>query len=236
MSNLWMICLLLCDTSQAFYSNPARAKTFENIGRSSRRKRIAYGKLNESMQEASPRWRGGHKPSIQKLSDIPKKKKHTIQLIADGETKEFKKKKYESLQHVLTKGILWKIFKEEFDNIQIETDIGDPNNYLPDVIALNSTTNVPLFWGESGRMKVDKAVKLAQRYPNMHICQLRWGVSLDEYVPDMLKAVRTVKREGKYSFGAIPNKNVWEYFDEKDGTIHMTKDMVEWYHLDQEDS
>mmetsp|Transcript_28484 Transcript_28484/g.43523 ORF Transcript_28484/g.43523 Transcript_28484/m.43523 type:complete len:229 (+) Transcript_28484:65-751(+) len=176
------------------------------------------------------RWRGSFQPGIRKLSDIPKAKKHSLELIVDGEKRIFEKKKYESLQHVFTKAILWKIFKEKYDNIQIEEDIGDPN-YLPDAIALNATTKRPIFWGESGRMSISKAVELAARYPNTHICQIRWGLSLDDFVPEMAKAIRLVNREGKFSFGAIPNKNIWEYFDEENGTVHINEDDVSWHHL-----
>mmetsp|Transcript_973 Transcript_973/g.1221 ORF Transcript_973/g.1221 Transcript_973/m.1221 type:complete len:230 (-) Transcript_973:2509-3198(-) len=180
------------------------------------------------------RWKGSFRSRIRRLSDIPKAKKHSVQLIVDGEKRIFEKKKFESLQHVLTKAILWKVFNENYDNIQIEEDIGDPN-YLPDVISLNSTTKCPLFWGESGRMSIKKAVTLAKRYPNTHICQLRWGLSLEQFAPEMAKAIRPIERKGTFSFGAIPNKNVWEYFDEENGTVHISNDTISWYHLNQEE-
>jgi len=207
----------------------------------------------EGDEDASPRWYGNWKPSISKLSDIPKSKKHSVTLIDpnDGETKVYLKKNKESLQHVLTKAIIWKLFKEEYGvgkddtTVEVELNISD-KDYLPDVVifkkddveystrrdtAVFKEDKKPIFWGESGRMKIHKAVALAERYPDTDICQIRWGMELDQFVPDTLKAVKRVKnRTGKFSFGSIPKMEVWEYFNEEDGTIRMTKDMITWHH------
>ena len=83
------------------------------------------------------------------------------------ETKLLEKKKEESLQHVLTKAILWSLFKDDYHNhrqhssssssinssssisssnteqgirMEIEYDIGDPN-YIPDVIGFIENDN-----------------------------------------------------------------------------------------------
>jgi hypothetical protein len=188
---------------------------------------------------------GNSKPPIKKLSDIPKAKKHTLELTTlndcgERTTKVLEKNKYESLQHVLTKALLWKLFQEDYPDIQIELDISDPD-FLPDVISLPPSTATtdsdpsPLFWGESGRMSLDKALELAERYPATHIVHLRWGMALSDYVPDYAPALSKVQnRTARYTFGAIQRKEVWDFFQEGDDgviTVQIEKEDAEWLEL-----
>jgi hypothetical protein len=184
---------------------------------------------------------GNFKPPISKVSNIPKAKKHTLSLTVNGETKVLQKKKYESIQHVLVKALLWKLFSTEYPNIEIEKDIGDPN-YLPDVISLPAADGMedgacqPLFWGESGRMSLEKALELSQRYPEMHIVWMRWGISLTDFVAQVAPALSSSSstssgsRSGRFTLAAIPKKEVWEFLDD-DCNVIITKDDVDWYEV-----
>ena len=222
------------------------------------------------------RWRGNFKPSIQTLSDISKAKKHEITVTVQNVTKVLYKKKYESLQHVLVKAILWKLYCHDYSNIQIELDIGDPS-YLPDVVAFdkrcssstldgfydatNATAIVssfqqqqqqksppqPLFWGESGRMTLQKARELCVRYPTTHIVWMRWGISIQDFVQQAAPALQPVanmqnRPHGRFTLAAISNRNVWEYFGDHDGgtttstsghgvVVTIDKENVEWYEM-----
>jgi hypothetical protein len=163
----------------------------------------------------------------------PKRRTFTFR---DGEaTQSFQKKRGESIQHVLTKAILWKLHREEYSNIQIERDIQDPDGYLPDCVALGDRTGVPVFWGESGRVSVTKAVDLARRYPHTHICQLRWSMELEDFAKDTIAAIYAkdddivTSRTAKYEFGSLPN-DVWKFFD-SDGNILVTRQDLSWMEL-----
>ena len=219
------------------------------------------GSASSARTTDSPRWLGNFKPSIRTLSDISKAKKHEIRVTVQNETKVFLKKKYESLQHVLVKAVLWKLFYDDYAQLDIERDIGD-SNYLPDVVALDSniasesgttttttTTPVvsPLFWGESGRMSLDKARDLCQRYPTTHIVWMRWGISMQDFIRQVAPALKSVttttnnnnRRQGRFTLAAIPNKNVWELFEvcdeSKDGDhcheVIIGKEDVEWFEM-----
>ena len=186
-------------------------------------------------KRSSIRWVGNFKPPIGTLSDIPKAKKHTLHLTVNGETKVLEKKKYESVQHVLVKALLWKLFSTEYPKIEIEKDIGDPN-YLPDVISLADEPEEqgckPLFWGESGRMSLEKALDLSQRYPEMHIVWMRWGISLTDFVTQVAPALASssASRSGRFTLAAIPRKEVWEFIDD-DCNVIISKEDVEWFEI-----
>lgn len=186
----------------------------------------------------SRRWNGNYKTAIKKLAEIPKKKKMKLDLVANGVTKTVEKKRQESLQHVLTKAIIWKLFMDEYPNLQIEYDIGDPD-YLPDVVHVSDEGHKPAFWGESGRMKVHKAVDLMQRYPETHIVHCRWGMNvgaisqpLEDHLLQKFESgeLDLSGRKGKFSFCSLP-LDVWRYIDDQSGVIFVEKKDLEWKEL-----
>jgi hypothetical protein len=188
---------------------------------------------------AAQRWNGNHKSASKKLCDVTKAKKLILELSVqrqDGSmvTKTVLKKKQETLQHVLTKAMMWKLYCDDYQFIEIEKDIGD-QDYLPDVVSLDNEGR-PLFWGESGRMKVHKAVDLMKRYPEAHIVHCRWDMELSEieaplmeYLQDLFDkdALGTLPdRTGRFTFFALP-LDVWRFIDEETGIIHLTRSNLE---------
>jgi hypothetical protein len=159
--------------------------------------------------KSSRRWNGNYKTPIRRLAEVPTSKKLKFNVTAYGQTKQLSKQRQESIEHVLTKAIIWKIFMDESQDddddddeqnpmvvsmikFEIEMDIGDPH-YTPDVVGImpkpqqddeddNDGEGDVLFWGESGRMKPHKAVDLMRRYSNARIIHCRWGIDLDTFV------------------------------------------------------
>jgi hypothetical protein len=245
-------------------------------------------------QQRARRWNGNYKHTSHRLSDISKAKKLWFNVTANGITKTIQKKRMESIQHVLTKAVIWKLYMEEYPHyeLEIELDIGDPD-YLPDVVGfirngthdtiaqagagnddsnycdevtIDATTPatkpalvssskavwtktpqiVPLFWGESGRMKVHKAFDLMLRYPNAHIVHCRWGVDLDAFTSPFLDYIENQVGEGKvndlstwwngtFSFASLP-LDVWRFVNEEgdDGVaIAITREDLKWRDLEE---
>jgi len=133
----------------------------------------------------------------------------------------------------------------DYPNLEIELDIGDPD-YLPDVVGTttaeatenkyNSTEVV--FWGESGRMKVHKALDLMRRYPNAHIVHCRWSIDIASFMGPFVEYLETELVEedtswwtGIFSFASLPLE-VWEFIDEDTGTILIEKSDLTWRELD----
>jgi hypothetical protein len=176
------------------------------------------------------RWNGNSKPRTERLQDIPTAKKHTLVLTsAQGDTKTFAKKRGETLQHVLTKAILWSLYQDMHPGILIEHQL-QGSDYLPDCVCLDEENRV-LFWGESGRMSVQKAVDLAERYPDTHLVHLRWAVPVEEFAPEIIRNIkaREILRSGKFEFASIPN-DVWRFVDENN-KIKIDRNDLKWMEL-----
>lgn len=201
--------------------------------------------LFQQQRQNARRWNGNFKVASKKLADVPKSKKLMLNLTANGVTKTLEKKRMETLQHVLTKAMIWKLFMNDYPNMEIELDIGDPN-YLPDVVGTttNEATDITWntteisFWGESGRMKVHKALDLMRRYPNAHIVHCRWSIDIESFMGPFIEylEVELVEEDtswwtGKFSFASLPLE-VWEFIDEDTGTILIERKDLEWRELD----
>jgi hypothetical protein len=200
----------------------------------------------QQLRHMARRWNGNFKQTYKLLKDIPTSKAMRLNVTAAcGSTKTLKKKRMESLQHVLTKAVIWKLFMNEYSRMEIEYDIGDPANYVPDVVGWKTDheDGPPQFWGESGRMKPHKALDLMQRYPHAHIVHCRWGMkSIDEFAQPMLKYLSIEMEEGrldpplawwngKFTFALLP-LDVWRFIDNKTGEILVSKDDLVWRELD----
>lgn len=175
------------------------------------------------------RWFGSTKPARTSLSQVRKSRKHTFRVIAaDGEAKDFLKKRGETLQHVLGKAVIWSLYKETYPELEVEDDIGDEK--LPDCIAVRG--GEPVFWGESGRMSVEKAVGLAERFPDTHLVHLKWGDMLADFAPEVRKVMkaRGVQRSAAFEFGTLPY-DCWRFLDDE-GRLRITRDDVVWCEAD----
>ena len=265
---VWLLCC--CAIAGSF--TPLVECLCPNVHRTSSIRRIRFGSNKKTgpcqatsvVQQPAPpnkkkkktttpipkRWFGNTKHKITDWSEIPKSKRTTLTLRDaqdDDAAMEFRKHRGETLQHVLVMAVLWKLFRPEYPHMRIDTDIGDDDSYIPDVVAtktkINNNTDNPsqatttivdkdavVFWGESGRMSVTKACALCRRYPNAHIVQCRWGMTIDQYGRDTIRAVQQqqelINRPGRFTLASIRH-DVWHYIDAH-GNINISKDDLEW--------
>lgn len=126
LESLALIFLLATFSCEAFICLESKIK---NETRKKSRQLVVRNVSNDRSQ--SRRWNGNYKSAKLRLADIPKRKKMKLDLVANGVKKTLEKKRQETLQHVLTKAIIWKLFMDEYPNLEIEHDIQD-QEYLPD--------------------------------------------------------------------------------------------------------
>ena len=178
------------------------------------------------------------------------------------------KKPRESLSHVLGKGLLWALFKDQYGNhsnhqmILVETPIPQEPRFVPDAVAFqllhvpskstactttssadlseNHTNPVhfqpdtvetlqPTFWGESGRMSVEKAEALATKYPHTHIVHFRWGATVSMNIFEEIEAAvlpTLEKRTAPFEF-ALFQDHPKNCIDE-DGVVALRKEDLQW--------
>lgn len=238
---------LVCNFGYAFIGSSSPLKTESSSTTSRKVATTAADGNNNDKRVSSRRWNGNYKHASKKLSDVSKTKKLSLDLISNGVCKTLEKKRNETLQHVLTKAIIWSLVMDQYPNIEIEYDIGDPD-YLPDVVSVDdesssattTSRDQPLFWGESGRMKVHKACDLMRRYPDMDIIHARWSMDIEtiaQPLQDYLKEQYELGvddfsgRKGRFTFCSLP-LDVWRFIDEETGEIHVKREDLQWKELE----
>lgn len=177
------------------------------------------------------------------------------------------KKSRESMQHVLGKGILWALFKDQYgyrcgsnaddnpNSIFIETPIFGEDQFIPDVVAFGDDETCgtaippiaksmtcsnffsptqhpqPTFWGESGRMSIEKAATLARKYPNTHIVHLRCGHSINnmdifEEIENHAVLPAFLHRSKPFTFAIFPHDP--KSIVDENGIIQITHKDLLW--------
>jgi len=186
-----------------------------------------------ALRPAKPdkRWRGSTRPPRDSVLQVRKTRTQKFTVRVGDTEKELLKKRGETLEHVLTKALIWALYDDAYPSIDIERDIGDETLKVPDCIAFDQQ-DAPVFWGESGRMSAAKAVDIATRYPGTHFVNVRWNVDLDTYSEPLLKALRAEAptRSAPFEFGALAG-DPRDYVDPTDGSLRICRDDVVWTQL-----
>jgi hypothetical protein len=176
-----------------------------------------------------------------------------LQSSCSCDTLPLHKKPRESLSHVLGKGLIWALYKDQYgilstQTILVETPIPEEPHYVPDVVAFQHPTymqsdskdflswlpegTTPTFWGESGRMSAEKAAALASKYPSTHFVHLRWGSSDQNTLADFFEDIETAIlpvlhfRTAPFQFVFLANEP--RSFVEEDGTVKIRKEDLQW--------
>ena len=159
------------------------------------------------------------------MSDRLLRRKLTLR--AHGEQVVFVKKKRERLEHVLMKAFLWALYLPDYPDLTVEVGIGD--KYKPDVVQLD-WRGQPAFWGEAGKVSVDKIASLTRRYRDTHFAMGKWATALDPYVEIVEEAVADLDRTAPFDLLRFPADSADRFIDAK-GRISLTHDDVEWVQL-----
>jgi hypothetical protein len=87
-------------------------------------------------RNGSRRWMGSYKRGRRRLSDIPQKQKTKFQVKVNGRCLTLYKQRMESIQHVLTKAVIYKLFIDE-----VQEDKGNQSNEEERVESNDSSKN-----------------------------------------------------------------------------------------------
>lgn len=204
-------------------------------------------KANKAWQKKSSRWDVRHSRSFRFQIRAPSSGADSWDVMP------LHKKPSESLSHVLGKGFLWSLFKEQYGSqseqiILVETPIPEETRFIPDVVAFqdevlkgknpNLTDDElelllqrlqPTFWGESGRMSAEKAAALAAKYPHTHFVHFRWGsqVTMDIFEEIENAVLPTLHhRTAPFQFALIPDEP--KRLMAEDGAVLLQKNDVQW--------
>lgn len=136
------------------------------------------------------------------------------------------KKRGESIEHVLMKGVLWALYLPTYPEMQVEVSIGD--TYKPDLVQVEPPPGglaygdpEPVFWGEAGKVSVSKWESLLRRFPDTHFALARWAERLDPHVSLVQEALDGRPRRAPLDLLSVPPDTA-ERFVGRDGTVRVT--------------
>ena len=156
------------------------------------------------------------------MSDLLLRRKWTLK--AGNRQMVFVKRSKEHHTHVLMKAFLWALYLPEYPDLTVEVSIGD--RYKPDVIACDESGQ-PAFWGEAGKVSVEKIRSLARRYRHTHFAIAKWESNLTQVIPLIHDSIADLHRSAPFDVVRF-SANSAEQFIDQDGYVRLTHDDVEW--------
>jgi hypothetical protein len=130
----------------------------------------------------------------------------------------------ESAEHVLMKIFLWALYLPSYPDLTVEVRIGD--KYKPDVVQLDDAGK-PVFWGESGKVSVDKIESLTRRHRQTHFAIAKWNMRLDPVAEIVEAALAKHPHSAPFDLLAFPD-DAAERFIRDDGTVEIAHEQIAW--------
>ena len=159
------------------------------------------------------------------MSDLLLRRKLTLR--AHGEQVVFVKKPRERIEHVLMKAFLWALYLPAYREARVEVPIGD--KYKPDVVALDGFGR-PAFWGEAGKVGVDKITSITRRFRDTHFAMAKWNTALEPYREIVAGAVESLNRTAPFDLLAFPTDSAERFIDHY-GRITLAHEDLTWIRL-----
>ena len=147
-----------------------------------------------------------------------------VTLRAHGRRVVLVKKPVETEAHVLMKALIWALYLPTYPDAIVEYAIGD--RYKPDVVALD-LLGEPMFWGEAGKVGVDKIRSLVRRYRATHFAIGKWDTRLEPHADIVREALAGVDRHAPFDLIRFPADSAERFIDER-GEIIISHDDITW--------
>ncbi|MBW2406908.1 MAG: hypothetical protein JRE92_00815 [Deltaproteobacteria bacterium] len=154
--------------------------------------------------------------------DLTLRRKYALK--AHGRTVVLTKMAYEKHSHVMMKAFLWALYLPEYPDMLLERFVDD--RYKPDVVVVDELGTFR-FWGEAGRLYLNKIRSLIIRYRTTHFAIAKWDQSLDAYAKACKDAVAGLKRTRPIDLIHFSEDSP-ERFIDSDGEIHISHSDVKW--------
>lgn len=130
----------------------------------------------------------------------------------------------ESSEHVLMKAFIWALYLPQYPDLTVEVSIGD--RYKPDLVSLDERGR-PRFWGEAGKVAVEKIRSLSRRYRDTHFVIAKWDHRLDPLAEIVSGALAKVERHAPFDLISFPPDSYQRFID-SEGGVHLTHQDIEW--------
>ena len=127
----------------------------------------------------------------------------------------------------MMKALLWALYLPVYPDMFIEGSF--KGRYKPDVVALDSQGN-PRFWGEAGRLGLNKIRFLARKYRTTHFAISKWDQPLKPYLKIIEDAAAGLKRTRPVDLIRFSSDSP-ERFIDREGQIHISQSDIEWIRI-----
>jgi hypothetical protein len=144
-----------------------------------------------------------------------------------GQTVVLFKKAYEKQSHVIMKAFLWALYLPDYPDLFLERSVND--RYKPDVVAVDEL-GTPQFWGEAGRLSLNKVKSLVKRYRSTHFAISKWDKPLMPFAEIFENAAAGLKRIRPIDLIRFSADSA-ERFIDSDGEIQITHGDIEWIRI-----
>jgi hypothetical protein len=111
--------------------------------------------------------------------------------------------------------------------LTVEVGVGD--RYKPDLVSLDPYGS-PRFWGEAGRIGVDKIRSLARRYRHTHFAIAKWDTRLAPYIGIVNEALAGLRRSAPFDLLNLPADSAERFIDDR-GHVSVRHEDLEWVRL-----
>ena len=159
------------------------------------------------------------------MNDRHLRRKWTVR--ANGRQIVLLKKPIERTEHVWMKALIWALYLARYPDLAIEIPVGD--RYKPDVVQLGPGGR-PVFWGEAGKVGVEKTRTLLKRYPDTHFAVGKWAARLDPHVERVVHMLRGLRRSAPIDLISFPPDSADRFVDRR-GVIDISHDALTWHRL-----
>ncbi|KAJ1619249.1 hypothetical protein T492DRAFT_1087071 [Pavlovales sp. CCMP2436] len=122
----------------------------------------------------APSWRADR--PRQRLMDIPKRTRKKLTFIHGAHTIHLVKKENECVNHILMKALVWATHVDAYSGLEIERVLIG-NRYTPDVVSLDETSGEVVFWGECGRVELEKIASIVERFQRARFVFAKWSIN-----------------------------------------------------------
>ena len=141
------------------------------------------------------------------------------------------KKKQEREEHVLMKIFTTALYYRHFPDLKIEVRLPDERKYKPDILSVDAHGQ-PLFWGECGKVGVDKLEHLFKRYRRCHFAIAKWSLSLESWRELIAELLEDCTREAPVDLIGFPDKA--RHCMDPNGDVRITFEDVVRYRFRKE--
>ena len=133
------------------------------------------------------------------------------------------KKEHESEFHVYAKALCYELYHKQYPNMRIEANLED--RYQPDLSA-EGYDGTMLFWGECGKVSMDKIEKLFKKYRRARFVFIKEESEIPRFIEQLNKRFKKFSSSPKVDIVTY-HEHFHDWYVSPEGDVFMPREEVE---------